>query len=156
MATIKFSVVGLDSLLKTVLDVKRNPVTRSAGSLAGKMVVDEMKRFISRGRSPIKGSGKFPRYKNVSRYPAGRKPNVPVNLRLTGRFLADLRSKSIRNGTEIFINSQESIKKEDGHRKGANSQPKRPIIPDQGETFTDAILGKAISVFEKDIARRFK
>lgn len=114
----------------------------------GDEVIRGMKEFIAKGRSPITGRV-FKKYKNPKKYPGPSggyikrkypdKKDGPVNLKLSGEFLDSLtfRSKRGKNAAIIIrFNRRKSEKKEDGHRKGVNKQPKRPIIPLRNETFT--------------------
>lgn len=115
----------------------------------GNQVVTEMKKFISRGVSPIRQAGRFPEYKTPERYPRRvqrkypDKKNRPVNLKLSGKFLDDLKVTSIRLGSNPSFNigysSSLSKQKEQGHREGANGQLKRPTIPNNNEEFVVSI-----------------
>lgn len=116
------------------------PITREDAENVGKGVVAEMKNLISKGISTIEGSGRFPAYKNPKRYPAKRKPKTPVNLHLSGDFQDALSysTQQVKSGyaTKIFYRGAKENIKEQGHRDGANTQPKRPTIPtESGETF---------------------
>lgn len=70
----------------------------------------------------------------------------PVNLELSGSFLKDLTYKVSRAAksfvSEVGYFDELSAKKEQGHREGANSQPKRPTIPTGGNEFTERISSK--------------
>jgi len=122
----------------------------------GKKTVSAMKRQIRKGISPISGK-KFPAYKNPKRYPGRRKRHSPVNLRLEGDFLRDLKVTDIFLGKNPFFTigfgSRESDKKEQGHREGANGQPKRPIIPIRGESFSRAVLKEMLFEVQKLLAK---
>jgi hypothetical protein len=67
----------------------------------------------------------------------------PVNLKLTGAFLSALEFGIGRVGKKVLVTigffDQEQVKKELGHREGANGQPKRPIIPRGSEMFGQTI-----------------
>ena len=74
-------------------------------------------------------------YSVQSKFPE-KKPR-PVNLELTGSMLSNLVFK-LRHTLkgwmpEVGYFDEESVKKEQGHREGANGQPQRPTIPDQKE-----------------------
>lgn len=101
----------------------------------------EMKRDILSGLSPIKGMGRFPAYKNPKKYPANKKPQRPVNLYLTGEFLSDLYTE-IDSYARVIVGyvGTLSINKEEGHREGVNTQPKRPTIPENRESFNEKLL----------------
>lgn len=130
----------------------------------GNEVVKEMKEFISGGISPIQGKGRFPGYKDPKKYPANQRKNYPrkrarpVNLELSGDFLKSLSSKPISGGNpkiEIGYSTSESIK-EQGHRDGANGQPKRPTIPEGTEKFNKSIEKNIIEGAREAISRFLK
>jgi hypothetical protein len=122
----------------------KSPVDKATAAQVGVEVIEAMKALIAKGSSPIEGKGKFPAYKDPDRYPGKRKPKRPVNLKLTGKFLDSLRAKVYQSrsgfGTEIgYLQSQQH--KEQGHREGANGQPKRPSLPSaRGENFVESIV----------------
>ena len=147
-------------------DLKR-PMDSASARQLGKDVVAEMKALISKGISPLRGEGRFPSYKNPKDgYPASvrhkypDKRTTPVNLYLTGKFLAALKSKvtTIKNSYAIevgFFDSKEAIK-EQGHREGANTQPKRPIIPNSGEQFAQRIQDIILKTVRDVVAKIIK
>lgn len=121
--------------------------------LVGKATVDVMKDRIKKGISPISGR-RFPAYKRGrdprgypntvrDKFPAKRRR--PVNLFLSGDFLSNLTYKlarssfRLRSAVKIGFWDSVSVKKESGHRTGANGQPKRPIIPTRNESFSRSI-----------------
>lgn len=122
----------------------------------GDVIISDMKNLIRKGISPIRGGGRFPRYKRENdadgypntvrkRFPGKRKR--PVNLKLSGAFLKALKSKTISTGRKLeieigYFDPKEAIK-EDGHREGANTQPKRPTIPIKTEEFALSIQQSA-------------
>jgi len=113
----------------------------------GKSIIREMKNLIGKGISPIRGVGRFPEYKDSYqvriRGQKGEfigKRNRPVNLKLTGEQLKNLKFRDRREVRFPFLEigyfDKESIAKEKGHREGANRQRKRPTIPnDNREQF---------------------
>lgn len=148
----------------------------------GNSAIEEMKKAIAKGLSPIKGAGRFPAYlwagkKSLARksgakkrkelnrefqnkYPYSVKNKFPdkkerpVNLKLSGEFLKNL--KSMVEGRDLFIGFEEGstwADYESGHREGVHEQPKRPIIPQEDEQFSDSILRRLVktvqSVFDK-------
>lgn len=86
------------------------------------------------------------------------KRNRPVNLYLSGKMLADLTYEKLKTiaGVEIGYFDRESQLKEQGHREGANGQPKRPTIPIGSEKFSIRILKIAAAAFEKSLARKLR
>jgi len=145
---------GLQDVLKQ-LERLKDPIDKPTADLVGKEVVDEMKSLIASGKSPIAGNGNFPRYINPKKYPGKQKPASPVNLFLTGKFLAALRATTKKGDTGIdtyvgFRSSNQS-KKESGHREGVNGQPSRPIIPDGDESFVLSIRKIIRKIYEDRI-----
>jgi hypothetical protein len=140
----KIDLKVFEKLRKKLKDV-RQPADKSTAVRVGKSVVKAMRDTTASGNSPIRGKGKFPPYKDPSKYPGKRKGKTPVNLRLTGAFMKSLRftTKKVKLGiqTSIGFSSKKSRDKEDGHREGVNKQPKRPIIPSvgRGERFSEKI-----------------
>jgi len=140
----KYTAVGFDKV-KVRLKSLADPLSKDEAESLGTAVVKRMKELISKGQSPIEGRGKFPAYKRPERYPGKRKAHSPVNLELSGDFLADLDSRAVRikGGyvTEVGYQSSKQQVKEQGHRAGANRQPKRPTIPaGRGESFVQSII----------------
>lgn len=151
-----------NNIAKKIADIK-SPLTRSdANKLAGE-VVREMKELIGSGYSPIKGSGistRLAAYKNPKKYPGSRKAHTPVNLELYGDMLADLSASAKQaagGGFVVEVGYSDSAQqvKEKGHRLGANSQPKRPTIPQAktGETFANSIQSLYLDSFQAAIER---
>lgn len=141
----KYKVTGMDKAIAR-MESLRNPLTREEASKMGTRMVMVMKDLISKGISPIRGKGKFPRYKNPDKYPGDRKNHSPVNLKLSGDFLNNLLSKVVTLGpnkfaVEIGYRDDDQAIKERGHREGANGQPKRPTIPNPKgrEQFAESI-----------------
>jgi len=100
--------------------------------------VDEIKKRVAKGQSPIDPGKRYPAYKNPKSYPGKRKRHRPVNLNLTGAFLSKLKARvstGFRPKITIGFFDRKSILKEHGHRHGANGQPMRPMIPERNEEF---------------------
>ncbi|TXH08437.1 MAG: hypothetical protein E6R04_10680 [Spirochaetes bacterium] len=131
----------------------------------GNDIIAEMKAMISKGISPIDGKGRFPAYKwqgVKGKYPATQKKlgkrDRPVNLELHGDFLDELRAKVTKDadgyGVNIGWDDPEQRAKELGHRRGANGQPKRPIIPIGKESFAVKIQRLIIDAFTRSTAKK--
>lgn len=160
---LKFSAKFNEAVAKRIADrftkVEEKMLTKNDARSIGVAIVQEMKALISKGISPIKGIGRFPAYKNPREgYPASIKkqyPNkrtTPVNLKLTGRQLADLGYSVTKNGIEIGYSSRDAIEKERGHREGVNGQPKRPTIPltKLGEEFAQKIQDIYLKIVQRN------
>lgn len=139
------------------------PINAATANRIGEAVTKEVRDQISKGISPIKGNGRFPRYKNPKRYPGDKKPRTPVNLNLSGAFMDSLTYKvydaRTGKGTEIFYNGEDSNgvsnqDKEQGHRDGANGQPKRPTLPSKsrGETFSARLIRIVRDIYNEAIS----
>lgn len=117
-------------------------------------IVEEIKRKISIGSSPV--SGRFVAYTNPKRYPGKKKPAKPVNLYLSGVMLSWL--KAFKQSTmTLGIGIPSSAPKEVKARALANNVgtktiPARRFIPIKGETFALGILRKLNQIY----TRRFK
>lgn len=148
------------SFLKSKLEKLKKPVEKSDAEDIGKVVIDEMKNMISKGISPILDQGRFPAYKNPERYPGKLKNKRPVNLKLSGSFLDSLKYKAVTSksgyATEIFYKGKKQNLKEQGHRDGANGQPSRPTIPQDGEQFAARIKRLYSKIYKDRINRILK
>jgi hypothetical protein len=155
---IKVSREGIFSVNKKLESIAK--VEKETAREVGEAVVKEMLDQIGKGVSPIRGEGRFPRYKNPKKYPADQKPKSPVNLKLTGQMLDSLKfsvySTRTGFGTEIQYSNQEAKLKEKGHRDGANGQPKRPTIPlkSLGETFSARIIRLIRDIYSTALKRK--
>lgn len=158
---------GIEALKKK-LNTLREPLNPTEAGELGDVVVTRMRDVISKGISPIIGPGistRFAAYKNPDEYPGRRmkaypgKRKSPVNLFLTGEFMASLSSRVVKTrggfGAEIGYDSRLSGKKEQGHREGVNGQPSRPTIPDAkaGERFSKIIQDEYLKVMNRAIKR---
>ena len=131
----------------------------------GDALIDEMKIAIAKGISPIKDAGRFPAYlharsKDKSKYPFSvmdefpDKKIRPVNLSLSGKFLKNLKAK-VENGTLLVGFFEEPWSKyELGHREEANGQPKRPIIPQNEEQFSQSVYRRLVKALQQVFDRK--
>jgi hypothetical protein len=142
-------------VMRQTLEELKKPVTKQVATNVGNAILQAMKETIAKGYSPIRGYGKFPAYKNPSKYPGNRKPKSPVNLELKGDFLDALEFTlvQVRSGfaTKIGYAGSKENKKERGHREGANDQPKRPTIPINGETFSEKITNAFMEIYRERV-----
>lgn len=145
----------------------------------GENLIDEMKIAIEKGISPIKEAGRFPAYKwagkkQLARKSGSKKKKVdrefsnkypysamkdypqkkerPVNLKLSGEFLKNLKAKVVNKILRIGFFEGPWDKYESGHREGVHGQPSRPIIPIDGENFSNSVYRRLVkslqSVFD--------
>jgi len=162
----KSSVNGADAINQK-LKALRAPLQQKDYKEIGRRIVKSMKSLISKGLSPIRGGGfskRFPKYKRQDDprgYPATVKSKYrtkkqrPVNLKLSGKFLDALSYKANSFGVTIGYFKNSEAKKEEGHRKGANTQPKRPTIPDASnrELFTATIQDEYLKVANSRVSQ---
>lgn len=160
MAKVKIDLKGVNKILREA-DIKIRP---PASKEIAETVIEIMKERISKGNSPIEGKGRFPAYKDISKYPKSvlkdypAKRNRPVNLYLSGKFLSMLKFRLTPARKEIIIGFFDSYGKklEQGHREGANGQRERPIIPSNGERFARAIQLSILKIYEKAVKNYLK
>ena len=123
--------------LKKVLKDSKEPIDKKTADKVGETITDMMREVIAKGISPIRGVGKFIKYKDPEKYPGKLKAKTPVNLKLDGHFLDGLTFKAVGDkygyAAEVFYEKDQEDK-ERGHREGGtdkypDSQPKRPTIP---------------------------
>lgn len=164
--TAKVNTKSLKNIISK-LEQLPTPLTQTESKDLGNDIVDEMKGMIAKGISPIKGEGRFPAYKNPKTgYPStvrsqySSKRNTPVNLYLSGDFMDNLKPVIKKAGKvfkiEIGYHDPREAKKEKGHREGANTQPKRPTIPINGENFAQRIQDVILVAAKKAISRIIK
>jgi hypothetical protein len=137
-------------------------IKKNDADAIGRNCVSAMLKQISQGTSPVQGWGRFPRYKDKNKYPGPSrlkdgKKYTPVNLRLTGQFLESLDYKVHKGKGGYYVSigygNRTAQKKEQGHREGANGQPVRPTIPQDGETFSRVIQEEYLSIIEEAVKR---
>ncbi len=148
---IKIDASGLNMAMKKL----REAIDENVAEEVGEVVVSGMKRLIASGQSPVKGIGRFQRYLNPDKYPAGKKPNTPVNLLLSGVFIKSLTFDAVSTKTtartEVYYEGEESLK-ELGHRYRQNGQPSRPSLPTiKGERFAATIEKEYLKVYQAAI-----
>lgn len=153
---VKINDKELKLLQKDLQKAVKVSVDRNTAKRAGRSVVRDMKSKIAKGNSPIKGTSPFPAYRGSyrKRIKLGLIKNKklrPVNLKLSGKFLRSLIANTIKIAGSWFpvieFNDSESDKKEEGHRKGANKQAKRPIIPKGRESFKTDIIRRVERIY---------
>lgn len=117
------------------------------------------KEEARRGLSGV--TGRYPFTEEAIR--AGKKPR-PVNLTLHGDFLNALQARVTGAGVELGLEvgffegwtddkGVEAYTKEEGHREGANGQPRRPVIPIGTEDFAQRIQNAIWEIIEEEIDR---
>lgn len=155
-----FVKIETSKALETKLSLIGSQMDRATATEVGKSIVENIKDMTAAGASPIAGNGKFPAYKHPDKYPGSRKSKSPVNLRLSGDFMDSLRSQTVSlgndaYGVQITYGAGESVK-ERGHRDGANSQPKRPTLPQGKESFAQKIKDAYTKIIQDRISKLAK
>lgn len=143
-------------------------IDKQTANKVGQLAIKEIKDRIAGGVSPIKGGGRFAGYKNPDKYPGDRKGKRPVNLKLSGHMLSQLKYQSIKEGNSGYVvdiaytentdeNGSSAADKERGHREGVYGQPKRPSIPTEaGEELRTDINNKIRDIFNSRIQELIK
>lgn len=128
-------------------------------SAIGDTIVDTAKEMISEGQSPVRGHGRFARYKDRTKYPGDLKPARPVNLNLTGEMLKGFGFKYIGNDTiQVGMISGSSDRKEVAryHNSGTDNMAMRRFIPQDGEEWAISIMREIRDVYGKRLATLVK
>ncbi len=157
--TMKLDKSQLEELIQDIKKGITQISTQKDAEKLGKNVVETMKEMIASGVSPI-GGRKFQSYKKSyndaikkGRYDGLGKYPTPVNLKLTGDFLDNLRFRIVDSGrnkvAEVGFFDKQSQLKEQGHREGANSQKKRPIIPINDEKIARTLKKTLLSHYQE-------
>ncbi len=134
------------------------------------VVEDQIKTSIARGLSPVKGQGRFEKYKDKDKYPGKKKGSRPVNLFLSGDMLSWYKAELVRLGVSIGI--VKSAPKDIKVRARANNEgvvydgdnediehpfaiPPRRFIPLTGEEYNVTIMRKIKNIFADQIQKIF-
>lgn len=157
MAELKLTVKNLKVIDGISKDLAKLGLSKSEVDRVGRNLVVDMLSHVSRGVSPISGKP-FPKYKNQEKYPGYRK--TKVDLYNTGEFYNALKYEVSKAGPESTVKvgffDEKNALKEQGHRDGANDQPKRPIIPLESEKFTSKIIESMLNLVKRFLNDEFK
>jgi len=127
----------------------------------GRTVVAEAKRMIAEGQSPVRGYGRFERYKDRTKYPGKLKDARPVNLYLSGDMLKAFGHRiSGKNAIKVGMVKGSKFQKEkegyhhDGtkHHDGTDAMAQRRFIPGEGEEFAVSIMRAIRDIYGKRLA----
>lgn len=139
-----------------ILELLDKFVDGTTANALGKTVVDEAKQMIAEGQSPVRGHGRFERYKDRHKYPGDLKPHRPVNLNLTGEMLEGLtfRQKSSSVLEVGFIKGSSERKKiAEYHTSGTEHMAMRRVIPQEGEEWAVKIMRKLRDLYSKRLTQ---
>mgnify|MGYP000355428565 FL=1 len=156
-------------------------ITKAEKLDIGEAVIDEMQVVIAKGISPIKENGRFPAYKWADKKQLARKSGSkkkeadrffknkypysaqakfpgkkerPVNLKLSGDFLKNLKAKVLNTTLWIGFFEEPWTLYEQGHREGVGGQPKRPIIPNGDEELSQTIYRRLVKSLQQVFDRK--
>lgn len=121
-------------------------------SAIGNTIVDTAKEMISEGQSPVRGHGRFERYKDRTKYPGDLKPARPVNLKLTGEMLSGFSFKYVGNNTLQIGMIEGSKDRKDVaryHNSGTGKMAMRRFIPQEGEEWAISIMREIREAYGK-------
>lgn len=166
----KVTVQISDSMRAQIRSLGFRFMSDSFADKMGAIIVNEMKRLIASGQSPVKGYGRFAAYKHPEKYPGKKKAHRPVNLSLTGTLLSYLSYRKANNLLEVgflpgkldgggekkySLNKARLIARV--HNTGERPDiPQRKFIPEEGETFTASINSKIRDAFRKRVLEILK
>lgn len=128
----------------------------------GNTLVKEAKQLVSEGTSPVRGHGRFARYKDRDKYPLGNetaqalgKKARPVNLTLTGEMLAGLSFKQTSKAALEWGFTKLTGKKKkiaEYHTSGTDHMAMRRVVPQEGEEFAVTIMRRLRDIYAKRLA----
>jgi hypothetical protein len=135
-------------------------IDNATASALGKTVVKEAKENISEGLSPVRGYGRFERYKDRKKYPGNRKAPRPVNLygadgsphMLDGY---DFKIGQKKDTIEIGMVKGSADKKEIAqyHQDGTPNMAQRKLVPGDGEEWSVSIMRKISDLYSQRLAK---
>lgn len=128
----------------------------TTSNILGKTIVEEALDNIAQGISPVRGYGRFERYKDRKKYPGDRKPARPVNLWLSGAMLRAYwyRLGRQKNSIEVGIvrGSLSEKNKASYHNEGTEHMAQRKITPGEGEEWSVTIMRAIRDVYSNRLA----
>ncbi len=128
-------------------------VTPGFAEEVGSAVVSEARELIAAGISPVRGEGRFERYKDRKKYPGKLKDARPVNLYLSGEMLDDgfgFRQKGEKSIEVGMVKGSEERKKiASYHMDGTPTMAARPFVPQEGQEWAVSIMRKIADLFQK-------
>lgn len=139
-----------------ILEVIDRFVDNTTANALGKTVATEAKDNIASGLSPVRGYGRFEKYKDRKSYPGDLKEARPVNLWLTGDMLRGYwyRISGKKDTIEVgMVNGSARDKKIAGyHQEGTPNMAQRKIVPGPGEEWSVSIMRKIRDVYSQRLS----
>lgn len=129
-----------------ILELIDRFIDGSTANAIGRAIVDEAKTMISEGVSPVRGHGRFERYKDRKKYPGKLKSARPVNLNLTGEMLKGYSFRPVLSNQSLLVGMVKgSVGRKDiaeFHNAGTEHMAMRRFIPQDDEEFAVRIMRK--------------
>ena len=123
----------------------------------GNAVVDEARNLIASGISPVRGHGRFERYKDRTKYPGNRKSVRPVNLYLSGDMLDTGFGfrRTERDSIEVgMVKGSSHVKEIAGyHHDGTEKMAQRRFIPGDDEEWSVSIMRRIRDIYGERLAK---
>lgn len=143
--------VKLDGVKNLVRALSSNQVKAEVA----KDLIEDIKKSIAAGISPVFGERRFVGYKDPKKYPADKKPSRPVNMELTGSMLRSLTYR-LRGGSPgaFLVGWFGGVdgEKADNHNNGI-TVPERRLLPDRAnERFNASITRSLKNYYAKIIS----
>lgn len=131
---------------------------RGFQSELGQAIVTEMKNDISKGNSPVRTERRYARYKDPEKYPGERKPNRPVNLKLSGEMEKALTFRLVSGRAAVEVGymgaSQDVQARAIAHNTGTPHMAQRKTIPwEEGDQLTVRINRKLVGLYKERLAK---
>jgi hypothetical protein len=140
-----------------ILELLDSFVDQTTANTIGQTVVDEAKRMISEGQSPVRGYGRFDGYSDTYKQTIKNNPRTefsdknvrPVNLSLTGKMLSLFGFRVRGQAVEVgFVRSGEHAELAEIHNEGLGKMPQRRMVPGDGEEWSVTIMRAIRDVYE--------
>lgn len=141
-----------------ILEIIDSFVDNTTANAIGRTIAEEAKQNISEGLSPVRGYGRFERYKDPKKYPgqlppALKKNQRPVNLWLTGEMLKGYWYKisAKPNTIEVGMVQGSAFAKEKAgyHQDGTPNMAQRKLVPSEDEEWSVSIMRKIRDLYGK-------
>lgn len=137
-----------------ILDLLDQLVNENTNHAIGRTIEEEARKMIAEGQSPVKGYGRFERYKDRKKYPGDQKPARPVNLNLTGQMMRlfgyRLKGKAVEVG---FIKRGPHGDLPEYHQEGTEHMAQRRLTPGEGEEWAVSIMRRIRDLYEKRLEK---
>jgi len=147
----------LDQQKEVVLDLEKVPPSNrvQVKNEIGELIVDEILRSVSSGKSPVEEERK--RFDELNQDYADREKggDTTPNLELTSDMLNSLDFKRTRSGVAVGITKSSQRDKAEGHNNffGESKLPQRRFIPAFNQGFKTSIMNKVKDIIKQESTR---